>query len=188
MKFKKAKIIFYIMTAVFLGLAAVFHLIEEYSDYSFLAGEINGNRIIMIFLICASVCLVAISIIALASKNEKNRFLQTLISVLFAGVIISSTCVLGAFSRDIKYYEFVSPDGQHTVIAEEWSYLLGGGVNFYERVNPLFVTGKESFSTDDGYKAINSNDYTVEWNENTMSFTAQNGNHIYNTVEIDLNK
>lgn len=184
MKFKKAKIIFYIMTAVFLGLAAAVNLIEKHSDYSFLTKEINSNRIIMVFLVCASVCLVAISVIALASTNIKNKFLQVFINVLLTGVIISSTCVLGAFSLDTKYYEFVSPDKQHTVVAEEWSYLLGGGVNFYERINPLFVIRKESFSTDDGYKAIHSGYYTVEWHGNTMLFTANNGNNIYSSVEI----
>lgn len=184
MKFKKAKFIFYMMTAVFLGLAAAVNLIEKYSDYSFLAGKINSNKIIMIFLVCASVCLVAISVIALASTKAKNKFLQVLINALLAGVIISSTCVLGAFNLDTKYYEFVSPDKQHTVVAEEWSYLQGGGVNFHERVNPLFVIRKESFSTDDGYRAIDSGDYAVEWSGGTMLFTAQNGNNIYSSIEI----
>ncbi len=183
---KKIKTVFGILSAFFILLALTVFITESCSDYRFLIGSIDGDILNVVFSVCAAVCLLVSAITAILSKTEKRIILNSVIRFLCICVICSFALVLSSVSKDCEYYKFISPDGAHTVIAEEWSYLLGGGVVFYERVNPLLVTYRENFSTDDGFRAISSGDYSVEWNENAMSITLQNGNNIYKTVKIIL--
>lgn len=143
---------------------------------------------ISVFLICACTCLAISAITAFALKKEKHIIINTIIRVALLSGVIYYTTVLSFFTVDNEYYNFTSPDGNHTVIAEEWSLLLDGGVNFYERENSFLVIRKENFNTDDGYRIISSGNYSVEWNENIMAFTGNNGNGVFKTVEIELNQ
>ena len=177
------KIILYIFTAVFLTVSACVYTIKEYEDLCLLIGNVNGDMIMRIALICAAVCMIIIAVIAIIRK-ENGRVLKTVICLAFSGAMLCCVGISSFFSSPYTYYDFTSPDGQHTVIAGEWSWLQGGGVNFYERTNLMFVRRIGNFSTDDGYEPINNGDYSVVWNDNEMTFTANNGNNYYETVEI----
>lgn len=179
------RIILYILTAVFLTVSACVYTIQEYEDLYLLIGNVNGDMIMHIALICAVICLIITAVIAIV-KKEKHRILKSVICFAVSGAMIFFVGVSGFFSSPYTYYDFTSPDGEYTVIAGEWSWLLGGGVNFFERTNLLFVKRIGSFSTDDGYKPIKSNDYSVQWDENKMIFTANNGNNYYETTEIKI--
>lgn len=160
---KKIKTITAVSSVFFILLAAAVSLVINHSKFSFLIGTLNSNELIIIFAAFAAICLAVSTITAIASKQEKHMVLiKSVIRVFIICAIVYFALTSAAFNRSCDYYEFTSPDGKYTVIAEEWSYLLGGGVKFYERINPLLVMQKESFSTDDGYRAINSGDYSVE--------------------------
>lgn len=184
MKMKKIKTVFGILSAFFVLLALTVFVTERYSDYRILTGSADGDVLNIVFSACAAVCLLISAITAIVSKTEKRIVLNSVIRFLIICIIGSFALISASDNKDCKYYEFSSPNGEYTVVAKEWSWLLGGGVVFYERVNPLVVTYREDFSTDDGYRAISSGDYSVEWEENVMSITLQNGNNIYKTVNI----
>ncbi len=186
MKMKKIKTISEILSAIFVLLALSVFIIERYSDYRILIGSADGDTLNVVFLVYAAIFLLVSAITAIISKAEKRIVLNSVIRFLIICIIGSFALISVSDNKDYKYYEFSSPDGEHTVVAEEWSFLLGGGVNFYERINPVLIKYKENFSTDDGFRAISSGDYSVEWNENVMSITLQNGNNIYKTVNIIL--
>lgn len=180
------RIILYILTAVFLTVSAcVFYTIQESEDLYLLIGNVNGDMIMHTALVLAVICLIAIAVIAVI-KKEKYKILKSIICFALSGAMIFFVGVSGFFSRPYTYYDFTSPDGEYTVIAGEWSWLLGGGVNFFERTNLLFVKRIGSFSTDDGYEPIKNNEYSVDWDENKMIFTANNGNNYYETTEIKI--
>ena len=181
------RIILYILTAVFLTVSACVYTIQEYEDLYLLIGNVNGDMIMHTALALAVVCLIIIAVIAII-KKEKHRILKTVICFALSGVMFFCIGFSDFFSRPYAYYDFTSPDGKHTVIAGEWSWLLGGGVSFFERTNFLFVKRVGSFSTDDGYEPIRNNEYSVDWNENKMIFTANNGNGYYETIEIYCKK
>ncbi len=181
---KKMKIFFGILSAIFVLLALIVFLTEKYSDFSFLLGVVNGDDLTAGFAVCATVCLLISAITAIISKTEKRIILNSVIRFLIISIIGSFALISVSDNKNYNYYEFSSPNGEYIVVAKEWSYLLGGGVVFYERVNPLLVTYRENFSTDDGFRAISSGDYSVEWEENVMSITLQNGNNIYKTVNV----
>lgn len=177
------KIILYIFTAVFLTVSACVYTIKEYEDLYLLIGNINGDVIMRIALICAAICMIIIAVIAIVRK-ENGRVLKTVICFAFSGAMLCCVGISSFLSNTYTYYDFTSPDGKHTVIAGEWSWLQGGGVSFYERTNLIFVERIGNFSTDDGYEPIKNGDYSVVWNDNEMTFTANNGNMVYETLNI----
>lgn len=183
---KRAKRITAAFSVFFILIAAAVKLFEEKTKYNFLIGTLNGNGLIALCLICACVCIAISAITAFASKKEKHMVINTFIRMALIAGILYYTFTLSFFTADNEYYKFTSPDGKYSVIAEEWSFLLGGGVNFYERENLFIVTEKESISTDDGYRVISAENYSVEWKENIMIFTGSNGNNVFKTVEIEL--
>ncbi len=177
------KIILYVFTAVFLTASACVYTVQEYGNLTLLIGSINGDTIMRIALMCTVVCLLIIAVIAIL-KKEKHVIIKTVICLALSGAMIFCVGISWFFSSPYTYYNFTSPDGEYTVIAGEWSWLQGGGVNFYERINPMFVKRIGSFSTDDGYGPIKNGDYSVQWVGNEMIFTANNGNNYYKTTEI----
>lgn len=181
---KKFKIISGILSEVFILFILIIFITERYSNYRFLVGSTDGDTLNGIFLVCSAGCLFVSAIAAIISKTERHIVFNSFIRFLCIGVFCAFALIPTSVSKDCEYYTFTSPDGAHAVVAEEWSYLLAGGVDFYERINPMLVICKENFSTDDGYRAISSGDYSVEWKENVMSITLQNGNNIYKTVNI----
>ncbi len=181
------KIILYVFTLLFLAVSACVYTIQEYEELYLLIGSINGDMIMRVALICAAVCLVILSAVVII-KKEKRRVLHTVVCLMISAAMIYCVSISWFFSRPYTYYDFTSPDGKYTVIAGEWSWLQGGGVNFYERINPVFVKKIGSFSTDDGYQPINKGDYTVEWNGNIMEFIADNGNGIDKSLKIEAEK
>lgn len=185
---KKTKYITTVLSFLFIILAAAVKLFEEKTKYNFLIGSLNGERLIYVFLICACICLVISAITAFAFKKEKHIVINTIIRIVLLAGIIYYASVLSFLSTDSEYYIFTSPDEKFSVIAEEWSFLLGGGVNFYERENSFLVIEKESFSTDDGYGVISAGNYSTEWKGNIMTFTGNNGNGVYKTIKIELSE
>lgn len=183
-KMKKTKIFFGILSAIFVLMALIVFITERYSNYSFLIGTVNGDTLIVAFGVCTAICILISAITAIVYKTEKRIVINSVVRFVCICIIGFLTFISASSGKDYTYYEFTSPDGVYEVVAEEWSYLLGGGVNFYERINPMIVIYKECFHTDDGYRAISSGNYSVNWNENVMSFKAQNGNNIYKTVNI----
>ncbi len=177
------KIILYVFTAVFLTVSACVYTIKEYEDLYLLAGNINGDMIMRTALALAVVCLIIISVITVV-KKEKHRILKSVICFSASAAMLYCIGISGFFSRPYTYYDFTSPDGKYSIIAGEWSWLQGGGINFYGRTNPVFVKRIGNFSTDDGYEPIKNNDYSVQWDGNKMIFTANNGNNYYETIEI----
>lgn len=181
------KIILYVFTAIFLAVSACVYTIQEYEDLYLLIGNINGDMIMRIALICASLCLISIAFIAVI-KKEKQRILKFVICLAISCAMFCCVGISSFLSRPYDYYDFTSPDRKYTVIAGEWSWLHGGGINFYERINPVFVEKIGNFSTDDGYTPISRGKYSVEWNENVMTFSADNGNGIYESLKIETEK
>lgn len=98
-----------------------------------------------------------------------------------ARIIIAAACGLlivflsmftgGFWEADKTYFEFQSPDGK-TIVVEECGWLLGGWSNVYQKVDPHIVKELNGrISTDDGYRPFTSNDYKLEWSENSVLIT-----------------
>jgi hypothetical protein len=115
---------------------------------------------------------ISYNIIFTIKKNKKNTILCIGIGIItvFLSIFISLVFT-GSGDSDESYYYFTSPITGDVIIAEEWSWLLGGGVNFYEKSNEKQVHLIGSISTDNGYRPLADNAYSLEWNPNEVTIS-----------------
>ena len=96
------------------------------------------------------------------------------VSVIATGVLLGTSFLYLLFMADSEtYYTFYSPDRRYSVIAEEWSWLLGGSVTLYERTSPFLVEQKAVLITDDGFRPISADAYEIQWEDNVVTFTIE---------------
>lgn len=55
------------------------------------------------------------------------------------------------------------------MVAEEWSWLQGSGVNFYEPIDEKKLHRIGYILTDDGYRPLKDNSYSLKWSENEVT-------------------
>lgn len=185
---KALKTVFGLIGAISATAAIIIYCTEKFTDYLFLAGETNSDRALAFLAAVTAFSVIAYSVVSIIIKRNKSAIFKTVIRLAASCAILYYALILSALTRSCNYYEFVSPDKQYSVIANEWSYLMGGGINFYERINPLFVQEKESLTVDDGVNIINAKAYSVEWQNNAMTFTFSNGSAQSKSVTVELSK
>lgn len=98
--------------------------------------------------------------------------------ILFFGWFISEDSLLGDY--DPKCFEF--SDGEHTVVIEEESWLLGGWGNIYQVNDDGSAQRLSRFSTDDGFR--NEGSYDINWHDDSADITYDNGNGGRETVTV----
>ncbi len=184
MKMKNIKKTFEILSSVSISLAFILLLIEKISGWEFHTAIINRYTLETILFGCSGIFLLISIIIELAAKSEEKKTATLISRIITCAITVILAFEINSDGKERRYYEFTSPDGQHSVVAEERTYLLAGSVELYERVNPLFMERKEYYSTDDGYRPISNGDYSVAWQDNVMTITMQDGNGNYETINI----
>lgn len=173
---------------------AIFALIplitESVSNRKILIGSIDIKIITAILFSLSAVFLLFTAVRSLIKKDKEKKVSDYIF--IFGQTVILSCIIFDCLnsSKDHRYYEFTSPDGNHTVVAEEWTEELSddslhGCVMFYVRENKFFVSEKDLYFNYNGYLPISSNCYTVEWNNNRASFTLENVNGEYETITIE---
>ena len=95
-----------------------------------------------------------------------------IVSAIAVGALLVASFLYLLFMADSEtYYTFYSPDRRYSVVAEEWSWLLGGSVTLYERTSPFLVEEKARLITDDGFRPISADAYEIQWDDNVVTFT-----------------
>ena len=186
---KKSDRIFGIFALIPAILALMLIIAEDISDCEFLFSSVNSRLITAIAFSLSAVFLLIPLIKNLIQKDKKKKtsdYIFGLFRILIL-VYIVFDC-LNSYSSH-KYYEFTSPDGKQTVVAEEWiadisGEALHGCVMFYVRENTFFISQKDLSFNYNGYLPFSSNGYTVEWNKSNAIFTLQNGNNESETIII----
>lgn len=110
---------------------------------------------------------------------QSERQTQNKIILIFTGIgltilVLSFNFILAIFDVT-DYHTFTSPDAAHTIVIGEYSFLQGGGVHIYERVNPFFIRLKDCAATDDGHRPICDGIYHITWYENGACFSFSDG-------------
>lgn len=162
------------------------------SGKTILIGRIAGSQLIYGVVIG----ILILGMMLVIAKHRQNKSKKSLI-IMIAGCVFSTILLLGTsfcyllFMVDRgTYYTFYSPDKKYAVIAEEWSWLLAGGVVLYERTSPFLVEEKANLITDDGFRAICANAYEIEWDDNIVTFTVEtmNGYGDKDTAVVEMKK
>jgi hypothetical protein len=171
-------------------LALILIIAEGITECEFLINSVS-SRLFTAIMFSLSAVFLFIPIIKNLIKKDKTKktsdYIFSLLRILIL-VYIVFDCINSY--KEHKYHEFTSPDGKHTVVAEEWTSdisdeYIHGCVMFYVRENKFFISQKDLSFNYNGYLPISSNGYTVEWNENNAIFTLQNGNNENETIEIE---
>jgi hypothetical protein len=97
-------------------------------------------------------------------------------AILFVGAVL----VESSSDTDPKCFEF--SDGEHTVVIEEESWLLGGWGNIYQVNDDGSAQRLSRFSTDDGFR--NEGNYDINWHDDSADITYDNGNGGRETVTV----
>ena len=110
---------------------------------------------------------------------QSERQTQNKITLVFTGIellalTLSSNFVFAIFDVT-NYHSFTSPDAAHTIVVGEYSFLQGGGVRVYERVNSFLIRLKDRAVTDDGHRPICDGTYHITWYENGACFSFSDG-------------
>lgn len=122
----------------------------------------------VIFYIFESLIVISVFLIIVIKKHNKKViiFISTLATL---GILLFSL-FLCAFTTGGDYYTFSSPDRKHSIVIEEWAFLMGEGINVYERENVFFIRklGTLSGDSQNGY-------YPIDWKENKVIVTSNIG-------------
>ena len=118
----------------------------------------------------------------LRDLSRKQKIIIIIVLVLVGCLIFAVGRWFYAFSKafDRQYNPDViissSPDGQYELVAREWGFGMGGGIEIYIR-KPGQEKGDSSSeeqyigdaSTDDGYSCFTRGNYYVEWESNKVT-------------------
>lgn len=122
----------------------------------------------VVFYILESLIVISVYLIIVIKKHNQKLiiFISTLVTL---GVLLFSL-FLCVFTTGGDYYTFSSPDRKHSIVIEEWAFLMGEGINVYERENIFFIRklGTLSGDSQNGY-------YPIEWKENKVIVTPNMG-------------
>jgi len=107
--------------------------------------------------------------------------LVILVLAIWAGLGLVSTLTAGR-----ALHALVSPDGRHTLIIQNDSFLLLGQHTVYEKVGAVVYEERGEITTDNGYDPFSLNSYALKWDADAVTITYFDY-HRYMTQRIPLN-
>lgn len=145
------------------------------SGKKILIGHVSGTQLTYGVI----VAILILGIIFLIIRYRAGRYRKNF--VILISVSVTSMCVLLGISflyllfvaDSETYYTFYSPDRRYSIVAEERSWLLAGSVTLYERTTPFLIEERVRLLTDDGFRAISSEAYEIQWEDNVVTFTIE---------------
>lgn len=122
----------------------------------------------VVFYMLEALIVISLFLIIVIKKHDK-KVIVFVSSLVTLGILLFSL-FLCAFTTGGDYYTFSSPNRKHSIVIEEWAFLMGEGINVYERENMFFIRklGTLSGDSQNGY-------YPIEWKENKVIVTSNVG-------------
>ena len=140
-------------------------VIQKHSDHDFFQ-VIAGLTILLVVLLCFAGSIGCIAVwLRHKQKTAGKAALMWLTTIVCLVLILVASAVAGGQTDDKSYHPEYYPfsNGQHSIVIEEKSFLLGGFGTVYQvkKNGEAHVIG--SFQTDDGGR--NNGDYTIQWSD-----------------------
>lgn len=108
-------------------------------------------------------------LLIISAKIKSIKIVTPIICILT--VIIINFFGSGFWETDKSNFEFKSPYNK-TIIVEEYSWLLDGSINVYQKMNSNIICGLNgTIVTDDGYQPFKNKDFKLEWSINSVKIT-----------------
>ena len=83
----------------------------------------------------AAILLALLLAVACVKLFPRSKVAVVIVLILVIGAMLLVAFVQYVFRADCDYYTFVSPDGQHTVIVREESFLFASWGTFYQQTS-----------------------------------------------------
>jgi len=122
----------------------------------------------IVFFMLITLLIISIFVV-IAIKKHNNKTILLISTLIMAGSLFFSF-FLCAFTTGGDYYTYSSPDRKHSIVIEEWMFLMGEGINVYERENMFFIRNLGTLSGDPRKGC-----YPIEWKENKAIVTLNMG-------------
>ena len=114
--------------------------------------------------------LIVISVfLIIVIKNHNKKVIIFISTLVILGILLFSL-FLCAFTTGGDYYTFSSPDRKHTIVIEEWAFLMGEGIRVYEKENLFFIKSIGSLPGN-----LQNGNYLIEWKENKAIIVLNDG-------------
>ncbi len=189
-KLSKATVILSVFMVLFFALGLLMVILREKSEVSFWIFGLSTDEILPIIKFIGKLLLVAdfISGSIHEFKNNKIKFcaVSLLLTLVIAGFPLWEDC---QSSKNYKYQQIISPDGNHEIIIQEGSYLFEGLGSFYEKTSPCTMKKIGTYRTDDGYRPFSNGRYEITWHSNGADISySYSGNGNYKTETVNYIK
>lgn len=185
MKFKKY---FYLFLALWLIFPCAVFIIWG-ADYELLIGTYGTAFFIQSILNCAAAfCGIMLAFLHYyeTKKALKHKIILLLTTVGMVLLMLCGNFLCRFLDGGQEYHSFNSPDGAHTIVIMENVSFISGQVVLYERINSFLIYPKERIITDDGYRPICAGEYSLVWQENTVTLSVSNGAGQEKTISVTL--
>lgn len=175
--------------ACVLGIAALKILEQGFGLTLFMLGMttrgINGILAMIVILSLAVLAVRLLRVVKKRAQSHRALFTAGIVVVVCLALIGVPYAWLAGFITEPRYFTFSSPDGVHTIIVEEESFMLAGFGSIYEKKNALFMSKKAEYGTDNGYRPFSLNNYQLTWGQENVTITYSFGSMgVDRSVEI----
>ena len=128
---------------------------------------------------------VVIFLVVLLAVAWIETFPQHKVAVIIVLVLILGAMLLVAFAQyvfraDCDYFTFVSPDGQHTVIVKEESFLFASWGTFYQQTSWCTMEQIGRYNLDEVYP---NGSFTFTWGEDGCEVSFCGEKQVLNWVD-----
>ena len=187
MKLRKFLYLFFALWLAFPCIVVIIWM----TDYNLLIGTTGTAFLIQSILNCvAAACgiVFAFQHYRETEKALKNKVILTVIAGGVALVLLCWNFLCVLLDGAEEYHSFTSPDNTHTIVIMENVSLISGQVVLYERVNPFLIYPKDRIITDDGYRSVCAGEYSLVWDENTVTLLVSDGIREDETISVALDE
>ncbi len=168
-RFSKLSIVLLAVFAVCLGSMALLWAAMKDGTYFYMLGV--GANVLFPVLLYGGLLSLAVAVWHLVSQNFGHKIIcgiTVAVPTLYAAFYIFAFCVWTVGGTH-GYYELKSPEGEHTVVVENHSFLQGSSLIFYEKTS--FCTMKWMGSVSAEYDEKEGVMQSIEWDDDGITVT-----------------
>lgn len=173
---KKSNIILIAPGILLLMFAGALKLLEDKWNLTLYLFHMDSRGIasvsVMISVVCLAVFL-SMFLWRMKGKGQIHALLYWFVQVSGGFIVLAVlfVCLWVGFITEPRYYVYHSPNQQDTIVIKEEAFLLAGYGSMYVKENAFFMKRVEGYSTDDGYRPFQNDDYQLEWGEDEVTVT-----------------
>jgi len=172
----KSNIVLIMLSVLLLVFAGALKIVLNNWNLSLYLFNMTSQGIMSVSLAISIVCIAVLLSRYLWRSKTKGQIHAILywfvqVSGGFIVLAVLFVCLCVGFITEPRYYVYHSPNQQDTIVIKEEAFLLAGYGSIYVKENAFFMKRAEGYSTDDGYRPFQNDDYQLEWGEDEVTVT-----------------